>query len=357
MRECDFDLYPIPERYKKRVVTSKINGNKAYYYDMDRRYVCSANKKIEKEKLMQLEIIKQELPIVEFNYDQMKQYLSIKLDEFKDIVVTEETLKDDKSTQKDLASLRIKLDNFRKDVKNELSKPIQEVEGKIKDLIQMVEAVEKPLKQGIDVFSQRERDLKREKCQEIATELIDTYKLNSKYASRIEIKDKFLNVTATVSSIKDDLTEQCDRLKDQQIDEEIIQETIENHIKSVNESYNLSVPLSAVHFDITYSTVGLTKAMDDINCRAKQQFDAEEAAKKRAEELMKPKVESVMENQTGISVAIPEKKFEENYTVAKDEPIWEFDFTISGATSNLKLLKEYLDNSNLTYVINRREKK
>jgi ElaB/YqjD/DUF883 family membrane-anchored ribosome-binding protein len=88
---------------------------------------------------MQLQVLKQELPVIEFNFDEIKAALTEKLTEYSNLVVTEETVPGCKSSQKELSTIRRKLDDYRKEVKKEVKKPIDAFEDQCKELIGMVE--------------------------------------------------------------------------------------------------------------------------------------------------------------------------------------------------------------------------
>ena len=79
------------------------------------------------------------------NFEEVKASLIEGAEKYKGILVTEDGLKDCKATQKDLASTRIKLDNYRKEIKKEMLKPIDVFESQCKELIALVAEVEKPV--------------------------------------------------------------------------------------------------------------------------------------------------------------------------------------------------------------------
>ena len=71
---------------------------------------------------MEVKILKEQLPVIQINFDEMKLALSETLKDYKGIVVTEETLPTCKTTQRELAGVRNKIDTYRKDKKKILSK-------------------------------------------------------------------------------------------------------------------------------------------------------------------------------------------------------------------------------------------
>ena len=71
-----------------------------------------------------------------------------------------------KSTQRELAGVRNKIDTYRKDKKKIFSKPIADFENQCKELISLVEKAEQPIKDGIKVFDDLKREEKRKQALE-----------------------------------------------------------------------------------------------------------------------------------------------------------------------------------------------
>jgi len=86
-------------------------------------------------------VLNKQLPIINMNYEEVKASLIETTEKYKGIVVTEEGLKDCKATQKELAGVRNKIDDYRKAIKREMEKPIKSFEGQCKELIGLVESL------------------------------------------------------------------------------------------------------------------------------------------------------------------------------------------------------------------------
>lgn len=184
---------------------------------------------------MEVKILQESLPVIQINFDEMKSALTETLKNYEGIVVTEETLSSCKTTQKELAGARVKIDNYRKDKKKILSKPITDFENQCKDLITLIEQVEQPIKDGIKVFDDEKRDLKRNHAIELSKEVAEEYELNDKYAARLQILDKYCNLTTKSNEVKDDLSSQAIALKVEQDREAELIEIIKDTIESENE--------------------------------------------------------------------------------------------------------------------------
>lgn len=185
-------------------------------------------------ELMELPKVVAKPIVVDFNA--LKSRLVVTLEDYKNIAVTEETLSIAKKKQKEMASMRSQLDDFRKKVKRAYTEPLEMFESQIKSLIQLVNDTEKILKDDIQVFDDKRREEKKKIAELIIDELVGEYGLNEKYAGQIELKKRFMNLTAKESDTRADIESQCMALKQQQDNEESIKRTIENAVISQNES-------------------------------------------------------------------------------------------------------------------------
>jgi len=218
---------------------------------------------------MQEIILNKQLPVISMNFAEVKASLIEGAEKYKNIIVTEDGLKDCKATQKDLASTRIKLDNYRKEIKKEMSKPIEMFESQCKELIALVAEVENPIKEGITVFDQKKKDANRKIAEDIITEAIKEHGLNEKYSSGLNVLDKYTNLTSKPSDVKNDVEQRLFiLLQEQQQEEECLQimkDTIENVNKNIDAKLSLEDFQSLL--DMKASPV---KIMQEINARAER---------------------------------------------------------------------------------------
>lgn len=99
--------------------------------------------------------------VIDYNYDAVKAYVEKKAEEYKGLIVTDANLKQSKQDRDDLASARVSIDKFRKEKKKEMSVNITLMENQCKELISIIENVEKPLQAGIDVYD-NEKEIREE---------------------------------------------------------------------------------------------------------------------------------------------------------------------------------------------------
>jgi hypothetical protein len=214
------------------------------------------------------------MPIVEVNFEEVKQNLIESTKEYKQLIVTEETLSICKGHQKDLAGLRIKIDNYRKNVKKELSKPITEFEDKMKILVALVEDAEQPLKDGIQVFDDKKREEKKQTALQIIAEVVEKHGIKEKYSSQLTVVDKYMNLTAKTSEVKEDVEQRAFILIGQQQKEEEMLEIIQDTITNVNKTIKKQVDISSVQWMIN-KDMPTREIIQSINSLAKQIWEAE----------------------------------------------------------------------------------
>lgn len=216
-------------------------------------------------------VINTQLPIINVNYQEVKVSIEESLKKYQGIVVTESGLKDCKSTQKELAGLRKKIDDYRKSVKKEMESPIKFFEGQCKDLINLVDKVESPIKEGIIIFDNKRREEKRFQALEIIKDSIELNRLEKKYAIQLTVLDKYLNLSASKKSMVEDIEQRADMIRMQQdadkVKFEMLKVTIEATLETVNAT--IKTPLKYENFE-KYIGFGwdAAKIVREINERA-----------------------------------------------------------------------------------------
>lgn len=213
--------------------------------------------------------LEKQLPVITMNFEEVKASLIEGSKKYKGLIVTAEGLKDCKTMQGELSTTRIKLDNYRKDVKKEMTKPITEFEDKCKELIALVVEVETPLKAGIEVFNQKVRDEKKEIASGIIQSFIREQGLIEKYSKELTVIDKYMNITSKDSDVVNDVATRGYLLLQEQEQEietlQIMKDAIENINKGIDAKFDIKDFQSLI--DMNYSAV---KIMAEINSRGER---------------------------------------------------------------------------------------
>ena len=310
--------------------------------------------------------LEKQLPVVTMNFDEVKASLSETIEKYKNIVVTEDGLKDCKATQKELAGIRIKLDSYRKEIKKEMSKPIEAFENQCKELITLVTNAEVPIKEGIEVFDQKKKEANKQIALDMISEAITEHGLNEKYAKQVNVLDKYCNLTAKPNDVKTDIDQRCILLLQEQNKEiemlQIMNDTIENCNKNIDAKMSIADFQSLI--DMNASPV---KIMSEIQSRAERIKQAElkaiadkeaKAERERLAEEERIRIASLSKEETPKqSVSLPvdlrsEPVFTEPVTIAtpiKEEPIYFVEMRVVGTLDVIKELSQFLKNNNYNY--------
>lgn len=300
--------------------------------------------------------INKQLPVITMNFEEVKASLVENMEKYKGIIVTEESLKDCKATQKDLAGLRNKLDTYRKDVKKEMEKPIKAFESDCKELIGLIAEVEAPIKSGILEFDNKRKEEKRKFADIKIFEICQKLNLEKKYADQLTVLDKYLNLSASAKSVVEDIEQRAEALKQQQNMDKVKAEMIKANIESALETVNLTLKTQLEYKDFEkYIALGWDgpRIVREINERAAQIRQAEKAAeematKKIEEEKQKEEVQIPMDLQP----KIPEVPKEVN----KDEPMFFVDVYVESDYERIQALSKYLQANGYKYEVHKKGK-
>lgn len=162
-------------------------------------------------KMNEIEVlVKQENGVLNFNYEQIKEQLEAEMKLYSSLVFTE----DQKATaKKDIANLRklkTAIDSKRKEVKKSFMKPYDDFEGKVKELITLIDEPITLIDKQVAEFEAKQKAEKQEKIKEIFAEVIednDFITLQSIY------KKEWENVSTSLKSIKTDITDKIFSIK------------------------------------------------------------------------------------------------------------------------------------------------
>ena len=291
---------------------------------------------------MDIEVREFQAPKLVINYEELKAELEKNLEAYKGLVVTEETLPGSKAAQKELASLRVKIDTYRKEKKKEVEAPIKQFEAQCKELVSLVESVEKPIKDGIKEFDDRKRDEKRKKAVELAQEVAAAAGLNEKYAAKLNILDKYTNLTATAKAVKEDLETRAFALKVEQDREAERLSIIKSVLDSENERLKTKLSIDLFQRDINSGT-DTSIIIDAIKKQANVVYEAEN----------KP-VEPQKEEQPTNTPPAEEKAVNEAQTQPQEATAaqqYKAVYEVVGDYDTLHKVSDFLKDNGITYSV------
>lgn len=285
--------------------------------------------------MKELEVNKQ-LPVITANFDEVKESLNQSLEKYKGIIVTEETLQDCKKTQQDLSKVKNGIETFRKSVKKDMEVPIKEFEAKCKELVSLIGEVEQPIKDGITAFDNKRREEKRTKALEFIKDAVAEHGLDEKRAIKLTVIDKYLNLSASGKSVKEDIEQRALMLLQEQDRELGVIQVINGTIKAVNEGINTKLKIDDFKTLIEMNTP-VAKIIEEIHKRAER---IKEAEKPKEEIKVDPPKEEV-------SIPVDLKAHAE--AEQKEEKLYFYELKIIADAEHMLKLKELIQSEGFKY--------
>lgn len=310
--------------------------------------IDSLAEEIEEVPTLEFTVKKEVLPVIQINFEELKGHLNSLLQDYKGLVVTENNLSTCKAKQKELASTRIKIDNYRKEKKKELSKPIAFFEAQCKDLISLIEQAEQPIKEGIKVFDDEKRDSKRLQAIELAKEVSEEYGLNEKYADRLEILDKYCNLTAKSNEIREDLISKAMTLKVEQDRETELIEIIKDTVASENERINYKMKFEDFVKYIDKGLMTAREVISQIKERANDIYIAENPPEPIPEPEIIPEIILAPES---IPEPVQKTIIEPKPIIPEKSDVYYAVYRIVGELEELRSVSKFLKANSIQYTV------
>lgn len=287
------------------------------------------------------------LPVINANFEEVKESLNQSLEKYKGIVVTEETLQDCKKTQQDLGKVEKGIEDFRKSVKKDMEAPIKEFEAKCKELTSLIGEVKKPIKEGIVLYDTKRKEEKKKQAEEIIKECIISLALYEKYSRQLTVLDKYTNLSASKKSVVEDVQSRGQSLKQQQDSEE---KEIENtkasinaFIDSINEDINSKLKADDYYKYIPGSNI--TRIMEII----KREHDKVKLAENPPKVEVKEEVKQapIQEKVSALVDLEPQK----TVPVNQEEKLYFYDLRIVANKENMLKLHELIKSKGFTFEV------
>ena len=154
-----------------------------------------------------LSVIPQE---IEFNSKEIKSELAPKLEFYKNLVVTENSIKDAKSDRAKLNKLKSAFDEKRKELKKICLAPYEKLEKEFKEITSMIDEASGSIDEQVKEF---EEIAKKKKYDEIK-EYYDSLEKPDYINLESVLNPKWANSTANIEGIKQGITENISRIID-----------------------------------------------------------------------------------------------------------------------------------------------
>ena len=182
----------------------------------------------------------QALEPIKFNYEDLKASLTVSLEKYKNLVYTEETIKEAKADRALLNKVSTAINDEKKRIKNKLLEPYMDFEEKCKELMAMVSEVSEGIDSQVKAFEQK---TKNEKLQEIMAYWIENVgEFNDLIDFDLIFEERWLNSSYSMKKVQTDINHIFEKTKmdlatlDSTIQDENIKKQVKdfyfNNIKS-----------------------------------------------------------------------------------------------------------------------------
>lgn len=209
--------------------------------------------------------------VIEFNFTELKQEITEKAALYKNMVYTDETIKEAKADKATLNKFITALEDKRKEVKKQCLQPYEDFEKQIRELVAIVDEPVQLINEQVKAYEDKKKADKLEKIKEFweSTEHFDWLTCNKIF------DQKWLNATTSMKKVQEAITE---RLKQICSDMDALNSLPEFAFEAVEE-YKQSLDVNRA--------IAEGQRLADIQKR-KQEAEAAKVAEKEVQQAAQP---------------------------------------------------------------------
>lgn len=181
---------------------------------------------------MELRIITPEeafLKAVEFNHEEIKQELALRLEKYKGLVYSEEQIKEAKTDRATLNKFKTALEDRRKEIKNKCLEPYELFEKRIKEITGLVDAPILEIDGQVKGYEEKQKQEKKEMIEQLYSEMIGDMKDILPLARLWN--EKWTNATYKFQEINKEMTFTIDKTRNDLISITSLESEFELQIK------------------------------------------------------------------------------------------------------------------------------
>ena len=270
---------------------------------------------------LKVEEIKALAPI-QFNYEDIKKWITEKAKEYKSMVYTEETITNAKSDRATLNKVAKALNDEKIRIKKEVLKPFEDFESKCKELQGIITDASNSIDIQVKAFETKEQEEKKKQIED----LFNTYIGDFKELIIFEqiFNQRWLNKTYTIKKIEDEInhliakTASDLKVIDAQIQDESINKSVKNYYFN-----NITDP------SILGNSLQEGMKIDENNKKLEQLRNTQKATSEE---------QNIKENSEKIT-----------NIVSKTENLIQIDFRVITTKEKFMKLKEFLEINEIDY--------
>lgn len=267
------------------------------------------------------------VPEIKWNNEELKAAIAEKMEEYKGLVFTEETISEGKKDRANLNKLRGAIDDERKRVKKLCMEPCNRFEKEVKEVLALVDEQIS----AIDVQIKEVEQIRKEEKRKAVQELFESIGFQKFVTLEMIWDEKWLNASVTLSKVENQMKETMYRIGEE--------------VGTISRLPEFSFEAMEVY----KKTLDLTQAIKKGQELADIQKRKEEAlARQKAEEAATGK-ESESPEEAADTQEAPKKAEENDYTRVVSEPVMRIDFRVWGTKEQILALRDYMKQNNLKF--------
>lgn len=275
---------------------------------------------------------------IKWNNEELKAEIAEKMQEYKSLVFTEETMKDAKADRAKLNKLKTAFEDERKRIKKLCMEPYETFEKQVKEVIALIEEPIRLIDQQIKEVEERKKLEKKGQILEYYEEHIGALKGVLPFEKLF--KQEYLNASKSMKSITEEITGTIQRVNNDLDTIEGFGSKYELQIKDV---YLRTLDLSAAMQEkARLEEVERRLAEKKEEERKAQEIAAKAAASKQSED--RTESEKIKEMQ-----AVEQKEEEKDSQTSPEPQQFQMDFRIWGTREQIMGLRQYLIDHNIKF--------
>ena len=147
---------------------------------------------------------------ITFNLDSLKENLAVEMETYKNLVVTEDTVKDSKKDLAMLRKVRKELNDKKIEVKKAFMSPYTKFEDEVKEALKIIDEPIELIDSQVKEFEEQAKEEKKEHCREVYYDTIPKDVCDFLPFEKV-FRENWLNATTKDKDIKGDL--EIDRIR------------------------------------------------------------------------------------------------------------------------------------------------
>lgn len=274
------------------------------------------------------------VPEIKWNNEELKTAIAEKMEEYKGLVFTEETISEGKKDRANLNKLRGAIDDERKRVKKLCMEPCNRFEKEVKEVLALVDEQIN----AIDVQIKEVEQIKREEKRKAVQELFESIGFQKFVTLEMIWDEKWLNASVALSKVENQMKETMYRIGEE--------------VGTISRLPEFSFEAMEVYKKTLDLTQAIKKGQElaDIQKRKEEALARQKAEEERrkAEEADTGK-ESENPEEAADTHDAPKKAEEHDYTRVVSEPVKRIDFRVWGTKEQILALRDYMKQNNLKF--------